>query len=489
MAEHLAAWSRPRRTQVRLRLPGAALTVLAGAVLAGALPLAALEMPGSVRGLIAALVAANLAVVALVRPRAGIGLTLLFLVLLGMVRRLLIPAAGWSAFDPLLTVGPVLALLLTVKAVFAHRLKAPDLLSRLVVALVVFTLVEVLNPGGNGVVANTVGMLFIGAPLLWFFVGQSFGDRALVARLLPAALVLAALVAVYGLLQTFAGLPAWDDQWVAVTSYASLRVSHTVRAFGSFPSAAEYAAFLGAGMVMALGSLTRRRALALLLVPLLAVALFLESSRGILIFTAFATLVSAALRTGRGRRAWVVFLCGLAVVLVAGRLATPAAQSAAEAANDPLVTHQVAGLTDPLNPDNSTLLLHWEIVATGAVDSIGAPLGFGPAATNLAGARTGGDTSGAEVDVVNEFIALGVIGGGLLVAVIAITLSRAARLALRTRDPVMVAVTGVLIVTLGQWLNGGFYAMSALVWLLAGVVNRSFVEHRAARAAAAAAEG
>lgn len=486
MAERAAALRARRLAAPRLRLPASSLLAAAAVALAVGVAGLGVADPLAVRPIFAVLIALNLAVVAAVKPRLGVGLTLLFLVLLGMVRRLLIPAAGWSTFDPLLIVGPAVAVILLGRSLFARGLRAPDLLSRMVLGLLALTAIEVLNPAGNGVVANATGLLFVAAPLLWFFVGQAVADRPLLARLLPAVVVLAGLVAAYGLLQTWAGLPSWDQAWVDVTGYASLRVGGTVRAFGTFPSAAEYAAFLGAGAVVALAWVTRRRAAVLLLVPLLAVALFLESSRGILLFTAFAALVALSLRTGKGRRAWAVFLSSLVIVLVAGHFVTPTTAERHQTGTAALVNHQLAGLTDPLNPDSSTLVLHWQIVLNGLTGSLAAPFGLGPSATNIAGSRLGGDQSGAEVDVVNEFTGMGLLGGVLLIAIVAVTLSRSARLGLRLRDPVFVAVTGVLLVTLGQWLNGGFYAMSALVWLLAGAVNRRWLERRAEERACAA---
>lgn len=471
------------------RLPLAAVVAGVAAVICALLPALETVAPGSIRYVFAALVALNLTVVGMVRPRAGIALTLLFLVCLGTVRRMLIPAAGWSAFDPLLLVGPTVGILTAARALFGRRATAGDLLSRLVLLLLGLTLLEVANPAGLGVMANLIGLLFVGAPLLWFFIGQAFADRALVGRLLFGGALLGGLVAAYGLVQTFAGLPSWDQAWVDTTGYHALRIGATTRAFGSFPSAAEYATFLGIGMVVTLGALTLRRLVMLLLLPFLATALFLESSRGILLFTGFAALLAGALRTGRGWRAAVVVATGIAVVLVGGRYAVPAAQTAAQQADDPLVTHQVQGLTDPLNPESSTLVLHWQLVLAGLASSVTHPLGLGPASTNLAATRSGGDQSGAEVDIVNEFTNSGLLGGLLLLAIIAVTLSRAARLSLRTRDPALVALTAVLVVTLGQWLNGGFYALSPLVWLLAGAANRGFLENRAARRAAAAPAG
>ena len=46
---------------------------------------------------------------------------------------------------------------------------------------------------------------------------------------------------------------------------------------------------------------------------------------------------------------------------------------------------------------------------------------------------------------------------------------------------------GLLVITLGQWLNGGYYALAPLLWLLIGWANRAWLEQRAAEAPAPAA--
>jgi hypothetical protein len=46
------------------------------------------------------------------------------------------------------------------------------------------------------------------------------------------------------------------------------------------------------------------------------------------------------------------------------------------------------------------------------------------------------------------------------------------RLYFDRRDALSAAVLGVLIVCLGSWLNGGYYALSPLVWLLIGWIAR-----------------
>ena len=68
----------------------------------------------------------------------------------------------------------------------------------------------------------------------------------------------------------------------------------------------------------------------------------------------------------------------------------------------------------------------------------------------------------------NAFVSLGVVGGLLLLGVIGLAFQRVAAAYRATRDPLLLAVAGLLIVSLGQWLNGGHYALAPLIWFLIG---------------------
>jgi hypothetical protein len=97
------------------------------------------------------------------------------------------------------------------------------------------------------------------------------------------------------------------------------------------------------------------------------------------------------------------------------------------------------------------------------------PVGQGITATTLAGEELGRGRS-TEVDISNAFVSLGGLGGLAYLGLVALALSTTLRLAVRTRSAVSLACLGSLVVVLGQWLNGGFYAVSPLVWLAVGFV-------------------
>ncbi len=159
------------------------------------------------RPLFAALATLCLCLVALRRPQHAIVGVMVFLPFLGLARRILIPVAGWSGNDPLLLIAPMLSVLLVTRLFVRGRPLGGDLLSNLIVALLALTVLETANPqGGGGLLVGVTGLLFLGAPLLWYFIGRELVDRRLVVILLPVLMIVSLVIALYGLRQTSVGL-------------------------------------------------------------------------------------------------------------------------------------------------------------------------------------------------------------------------------------------------------------------------------------------
>ena len=441
------------------------------AALAGLTTVASVSATGgALRLLCACVVAFALVMLALTRPAAGVVAVLAFLVLLAFIRRLLIVEAPWQQVDPLLLVGPLVASVLLVKVfVLERRPLAGDWLSKLVLLLLLLTVVQAANPA-SGLAAGITGLLFMAVPLMWFFAGRELLTQRALDGLLQLVVVLGTPVAAYGLLQTEVGHPPWDQDWLAfATHYTSLNVGDQIRAFGTFSSFGEYATFTSATLVVAVAFVLRGKALALLPLPLLAVALFLASSRTALLTAALATVVMVALRPRRPVVAAVVALAAFGLAVGAMTVfGTQLSRTSAQSGSD-LVSHQIGGLTDPLNPESSTLLVHIEMVKDGITTSLHNPLGLGTGSANLASgiSRKRDNPGSTDIDISNEFVALGPAGGLIYVSLIVLAFALAVRTYLAGND-LALPVVGVLIVALGQWLNGGFYALSPLVWLLLG---------------------
>jgi hypothetical protein len=390
--------------------------------LAGGLLAVTARNAGTIRTIIAACAVLILVPLTLRYRRLGIVATVVFLASIGLLRRILIPVAGWSQTDPILLVAPALAVL-----ILASRLRRDEPVA-------------------------------LGGPL-----------PALVAALLG----LTCLAAGYGLWQTLVGFPSWDLEWIRVGGYTSLQVG-VIRGFSVFPSSAEYALCVTAAIMIILAQAMRGRLAALPALPLLVWALVLESSRTMVVQGLVGVLVMGALLAGSVRRMVVILVVGLLAIGLLDQLVAPHLLNVAEdATTDPLIAHEAGGLGDPLNPKQSTAQIHVEQVTSGFLLSLNHPLGLGTAGTNLAGLRVGEDAAvGAEVDIPNEFIGLGILGGLLYVAVVVLALRGAIRLALRHREVVSLGVVGILMVGFGQWLNGGYYAFAPILWLLIGAVAR-----------------
>jgi len=207
---------------------------------------------------LAAVVVVNLLVLSIRWPRLAILGAFLFLPLMALIRRLLIADAGFESQDPLLLVGPLLTVVLLVRFwLLERRPLLTDALSKLVFALLVLEIAQVFNPLGAGVRAGTVGLLFVAVPLLWFYVGREVGDRRTNWLILGLVMIVAVVVAAYGLWQTELRpvLPPWDKEWFDTNGYSALVVGNEytekLRPFSTFSSNAEYGTYVAMGAAIA----------------------------------------------------------------------------------------------------------------------------------------------------------------------------------------------------------------------------------------------
>jgi hypothetical protein len=450
--------------------PGSMLVIggVLALTLAGAL---AANSPDSYRLTLAIALGANLLVLAARWPRAAVVATLLFLPFLALTRRLLIEDAGWTRYDPLLLVAPVVAVFLIARLFLLERRDvAPDVLSKLVLALLALILLQSFNPMQGSISAGAGGFMFLGVPLLWFFIGREIADRSIVQPLLYCVVVFAVAIGAYGLWQTDVGMPVWDRAWVDLGGYQALNVYGVTRAFGTFSSSAEYALFLGVAIAIAVAMLVHWRVAFAFAIPLLAVPLFLAGGRGVLVLTVVASLFAIGMRTRSLRSAALIVVLGIVAAVALLSSYAPPAGSPTSSSDNPFVTRQIGGLTNPLDPEHSTLLSHVDLVVGGVKEGLVHPFGQGTSVTNIAADRfgIGSAAKGTEVDVSNAFVSLGLFGGLLFIAVVLVAYRQIVVTYLRRPDPALLAVMALLIVLAGQWLNGGHYALAPLTWLLIG---------------------
>jgi hypothetical protein len=472
-----ATWRPEPSLRLRSILPWLVVAALAGGL--------ALTVPTLTQVVILVAIAVPVLALALRAPRHLVLGLAIWLAGVGLLRRLLYGLGSHALLgDPLLVVEALVMVLLVGVAISRGAGRGRTRLANAVLVLCLLALVEAANPLQGGISVGIGGLLLVLVPLLAFWVGRSLADDRTMRHLLILLAVLAVLASIYGLLQTLAGFPPWDQHWIQVVTsngtYAALNVGGVIRAFSSFSSSAEYASFLGVGVV-AWFALGRRRALVPLVlaaIALLGTAIVLDSSRGIVVLSVVALGVMMAARARMGLvPAALAGLAAVAVLVVAlSHLAPQHLQAAGGTAA--LVNHQVSGLSQPLNPQSSTLRIHLQELGQGLRSGFTNPIGHGTGSITLAASKFGGSAQGTEVDPSNAAVAWGLAGLAAYLVVVLVGLTRAYRLAAGRRDFLALAILGLLVVTLLQWLNGGQYAVAWLPWLALGWVDRSWVTWR-----------
>lgn len=407
---------------------------------------------------------------------------LVYLSGMGGMRRWLIPAFGWSGSDPFLLVGPLVAFIYVANRLLSRQLTRDTPLARLLPWLLLMMFLQIFNPLQGGLAVGLAGVLFTMVPILWYYVGRSVGREDVLTRVIRAVTWIAVVAAGYGLYQTFAGFLPSEIEWAKLNeeSYGALHVTFTqIRAFSFFTSAQEYAQFLTFGVVIAWAAFLRGNRLALLPIPLLAYAIFLESSRGAVVISLVACAFLWAVQ-GRSVVAWMPRLA-LALVLAAAGLAwslTQVQQQSLDKNTQALVEHQVSGLLNPTEKKSSTAQGHLSSIWQGLLQGFKVPVGRGLGSTTIAAKFKSEGTSdaaatGTEVDLSDCFAGLGFAGGFLYLAVVIRILTEAVNHWRAERSFLSLSLLGLLIAHLGHWLHGGSYAAAMLIWFCIGAIDRA----------------
>jgi hypothetical protein len=459
--------------------------VLMGAgAISGLLLLSALIITGKVRLAVAFVTGVVLVALAVKDIRLAIVATLAYLVVMGDLRRLLIPVAGWSGADPLLIVGPGFAILLTAYLFASRTARFDTTLAPWILGLMAIMGLQILNPRQGGLMVGVAGALFYVVPLLWYWIGQTYATPEFIETALYRVVVpLGFLAAALGLYQVFFGYLPYQQTWFQCCGYTALGVSGIQAPISLFASSIEYAVFtVVVCMILWSRFLLKQDTAALLgLLPLFAAAL-LQGSRGPI---AKCMVVAAALwaALGTDRRTWVlrgaiaVAVGGLGLVVMLTQV-----EGASAVQDNRRVEHrlqrQARGFTDP---GNSTAGTHLGMMLSGVVDGVKRPLGEGLGSTTLAAQKFGSDSSpkgSTEVDISNMFVSNGLIGGLIFLAIVFITIKQSIQYWSQSRSLVALCIAGTLGITLLNWLAPGRYALTPFVWFLIGSLDRLYARER-----------
>ncbi len=406
--------------------------------------------------------------------------TLVYLILLGDIRRIVAQIAAPWTFDPLLLIAPAITMVLVVPLLGSLRLREP--LSKAVLGLLVVMGLEVLNPKQGSLSIGLSGAFFYIIPVMWFWIGRSLGSAALVETIIfRVVLPLGIIAGIFGLCQSFIGFLPYQQAWIASVgrTYTSLYVGSSVRAFGFSVSAAEYATLVECSIALIAAAYFASRRVWMTALPILATALLLSGGRGLTIKLVVVLCVLWIVRKGRLNPAKLIgmaVLGGLALLslsLIAGYFAgsADAGQRGGSAAQDALV-HQLDGLAHPFDKKYSSASLHTNMVAMGFLEGFTSPLGHGLGATTFAARKfaTDSDWGSSELDFSDMFISLGLAGGLLYLSVAVFGVRAAFKYFRETKLSVGIPVIAILLATLGGWLIDGQYSTCSLVFFILGSV-------------------
>lgn len=420
-------------------------------------------------------------------PRTMLTVLPVWMVMLGLVRRLT-PGGGNVTFsgDPVLLIGPIIILLLFGIVVSRGGLQNRTRFSNCVGVLAIIALLEAFNPKQHSLLTGLGGLLFILVPMLAFWIGRELLDEAMALLIIRVIAILALLSSIYGLIQQFHGFPSWDQHWISTKGYAALSLGNNVnRAFGTFSSAQEYAAFLTVGLVAWL-ALARKPTrmftpLHVCATATVATALWFESERTAVFLAALAIGVMAAARLRL--RPWGVLAGGtLAIaglIVLGGHFG-----SAGGGTSGALSNHVLRGVQNPLS-QGSSLPGHIKATRIGMEQAFKDPLGHGTGTVTIASGRYGGNGSvGTEYDPGNMGIAFGTLGLFAYFAILWHAIKTAYKAAVMTSDVVALFGLGLLMATLFQWTNGDLYSVCWIIWLFLGYLDMKLL--RLTRAAGAA---
>jgi len=421
--------------------------------------------------------------IATVNVRAAILAVFFYLIVLGDLRRLLIPLFGWSGTDPLLMVGSVFALVVVAGALVNQEIRFDTKLAKWTLALMAIMVLQIFNPKQGGLMVGLAGAMFLIVPICWFWVGRTYATPALLRTLLYGlVLPMALLAAIYGTYQVFFGYLPHQQRWLEMNWYAGLGDPKNPAPISLFASNTEYGKFLGIGAVLAWAAFLRGNRSAGLLVPPLLVAIALTGSRGPLFFS-LAMMVGLWAVLARTTAVWVA-RGALAAVIAAVGLTWTLTRST-QLGLDPRVQARLDRQAQEFiharrgDVEYSSTETHFRMMLNGYLFPFREPLGLGIGAVTKAALKFGGRGYSTETHLGNSFVALGLLGGIWYHLTIGLLILTAFRYWIRTRSLMALAILGVLGVTMANLMGGELYAVGPLTAFCAGAVDRLALLHQA----------
>jgi len=414
----------------------------------------------------------GLIVLSLKQPKLGLITTFIFVALLGDLRRITEYFFRAPQFDPMLMIGPVMAIIFFVMP-YKNKLTKTTTLSTLVIIMMALMLIQAFNPLQGDILVGLGGIFFGLIPLVWFWIGRKFADQKFFDNLSYKFIIPVGIAAaILGLYQVFVGFLPFEQNWInrIEWNFISLHAGGTIRPFSFFVSPTEYAIF---SIIAASTLILKSNKKPLWLIsPIIIAAAFLEASRGIVVISISALAILYAFR--KTKNFSMVISKFLISILVLSIFTYFFAYFAKDYSSENRVYHlikrQTDGILKPTDPESSTLLGHISIVSNGFVTAWEKPFGLGLGKT-FSTTRLGGNKISTETDV-NIFISCGILGGILAILIVLNTFYTALRYWVKTKNDLAVFFLVILVISFLQWFNGAQYLISYLVWFCIGSLDK-----------------
>ncbi len=408
----------------------------------------------------------------------GVVVMLSYLVLLGLIRRELIPSTGYISNDPITLVSFFVGGMFFLRMVLMRKIPRNTPVARLILPLVILMILEIFNPLQGGIAVGIGGAIFRLTPLFWYFIGFSKGNRSLSKVVFIFIVAIGVFESFVGLRQTV-GLNEIEKFWILISRGSSQALTQSVyRCFGTLLSFSEYVFILNMGAALCWVAFLRRRYIYIIPFTILGWALVLSSSRGGVVSLFLMMVVVWAIQA-RNYRAWIPRLVIAIVIAIWGL--TLGIEKAKEVEADDrtavFLNHQIKGLSDPLGKE-STGGSHVSLVTNGILRGFLTPTGIGLGVGTVASSKFGAGQVSAEADFADMFMALGFIGGILYILIcfrICVTMGMYWH---DTRDHLALSIIALMAVCQGNWLAGAHYAQTMILWFLIGTMDRVNLQYR-----------
>ena len=413
-------------------------------------------------------------------PMVGFSILAGFLPFLGLIRRELIPSIGYQSNEPLTLIGAAVGTLLFIRIASNRWITVKNITSKLAIALLVVMILQIFNPKQGGILVGLGGALFYIGPLMWFFVGRHHGGKQTLASIGTVLLITSIIAAMVGLRQQFGELSNVERYWMVVSKYKQFLTDDVVRVFGASLSFGEYVTLMSMGAMVAWSRFMQRKYLYALPFLFIAGTIFLSSSRAGVVMLLAGCIISWSFLDKRAVTRIPRIILGVAIGVAGLLVGLNQTRSLSIDRNAAIfVDHQVEGLTDPLGSDRSTAVKHVGLVEIGFTSGIRNPIGQGLGSTTIAGRRfsQGGTDSedgtfSTELDFTNIIVSTGFVGGIIYMALIGRMSWVIIKLWDIRRASSSLEWIAIAVVTFGNWLQGGYYAPSILIWTCFGIMDK-----------------